>query len=97
MGGDEIPLPLSHVQSREIEVDGTFRYANTWPTAIDLTASGAVELDRLVNHRFGLDQVERAWTASARDDTTVKTAVLPHQYTTRAIRGQQRCARPTRC
>ncbi|HTK63291.1 MAG TPA: NAD(P)-dependent alcohol dehydrogenase, partial [Pseudonocardia sp.] len=40
MGGDEIPLPLSVVQERELEVTGTFRYANTWPTAIALVASG---------------------------------------------------------
>lgn len=39
MGGDEIPLPLAHVQRHVIEVTGTFRYANTWPTAIALAAS----------------------------------------------------------
>ncbi|GAB3301802.1 NAD(P)-dependent alcohol dehydrogenase [Parasphingorhabdus pacifica] len=79
MGGDEIPLPLGHVQSREIEVTGTFRYANTWPTAIALATSGTVDLDRLVTHRFGLDQVERALTESARDDTVVKSIVLPYE------------------
>ncbi|RCW40990.1 L-iditol 2-dehydrogenase [Halopolyspora algeriensis] len=79
MGGDEIPLPLSHVQSREIELTGTFRYANTWPTAIDLAASGTVDLDRLVTHRFGLEEVERALTVSAREDTAVKAIVLPHE------------------
>ena len=40
MGGDEIPLPFSAVQGRELEVTGTFRYANTWPTAIALVAAG---------------------------------------------------------
>ena len=38
MGGDELPLPLATVQNREIEVTGTFRYANTWPTAIALVS-----------------------------------------------------------
>src|SRR2546423_3278599 len=36
MGGDEIPLPLSRAQNRELRITGTFRYANTWPTAIAL-------------------------------------------------------------
>jgi L-iditol 2-dehydrogenase len=29
MGGDEIPLPVAHVQTREVEVTGTFRYVKT--------------------------------------------------------------------
>jgi L-iditol 2-dehydrogenase len=78
MGGEEIPLPLAHVQGFEIEVTGTFRYANTWPTAIALASSGAVDLDRLITHRFDLHEVEEALTVSARDDTAVKAVVTPH-------------------
>jgi L-iditol 2-dehydrogenase len=77
MGGDEIPLPLSHVQNFEIEVTGTFRYANTWPTAIDLAAGGEVDLDRLVTHRFGLDEVEQALTIGRRDPSVIKAVVRP--------------------
>nr|WP_244515413.1 NAD(P)-dependent alcohol dehydrogenase [Actinopolyspora xinjiangensis] len=79
LGGDELTLPISHVQTREIELTGTFRYANTWPTAIALAASGAVELDRLVTHRFGLDRVPEALTLSARDDTAIKAVVRPQE------------------
>ena len=53
MGGDEIPLPLAVVQERELELTGTFRYANTWPTAIALVESGRVDLDRLVTGTYG--------------------------------------------
>ncbi len=42
MGGDEVTLPLSVIQERELVVTGTFRYANTWPTAIGLVAAGVV-------------------------------------------------------
>lgn len=79
MGGDEIPLPLSHVQSHEIHVTGTFRYANTWPTAIALAGSGEVELDRLVTHRFGLADVEQALTVAARDEHAIKPVVRPNE------------------
>lgn len=78
MGGDEVPLPLSHVQENEIEVTGTFRYANTWPTAIALAASGRVDLDRLVSGRFGLDDVGGALTHGADDPHAVKPVVLPN-------------------
>ena len=77
MGGDEIPLPLAHVQNFEIEVTGTFRYANTWPTAIALAAGREVDLDRLVTHRFSLDDVEQALTIAAKDDSVIKAVVVP--------------------
>jgi L-iditol 2-dehydrogenase len=78
MGGDEVPLPLSVVQERELELTGTFRYANTWPTAIALVASGRIDLDRLVTGTYRLDQAEEALTAGRRDEGTVKVVVHPH-------------------
>jgi L-iditol 2-dehydrogenase len=75
MGGDELALPLSVVQERE--VTGTFRYANTWPTAIALVASGRVDLDRLVTGTYRLDQAEEALTAARQDPASVKAVVRP--------------------
>ena len=77
MGGDEVRLPLSYVQDRELVVTGAFRYANTWPTAIELVASGRVDLDSMVTGHFGLSEVERALTASRSDPTAVKVMVRP--------------------
>jgi L-iditol 2-dehydrogenase len=77
MGGDELPLPLSVVQERELEVTGTFRYANTWPTAIALVAAGRIDLDRLVTGTYGLDQAADALTAGRRDPRSVKVVVHP--------------------
>lgn len=72
-----VPLPMSVVQTREIELTGTFRYANTYPAAIELAASGAVDLDGLVTGHYRLDQVAEALTAGARDRASVKPVVLP--------------------
>ena len=77
MGGDELALPLSVVQERELEVTGTFRYANTWPTAIALVAAGRVDLDRLVTGTYGLDRAADALTAGRRDPQSVKVVVHP--------------------
>ena len=77
MGGDEVRLPLSYVQDRELVVTGAFRYANTWPTAIGLAASGRVDLDAMVTGHFGLSEVESALTASRSDPTAVKVMVRP--------------------
>ncbi len=77
MGGDEVTLPLSHLQDRELVVTGAFRYANTWPTAIALVAAGRVDLDSLVTGHYGLDEVEKAITAARRDPSTIKPIVRP--------------------
>jgi L-iditol 2-dehydrogenase len=77
MGGSELPLPLSVVQERELEVTGTFRYANTWPTAIALVAAGRVDLDRLVTGVYSLEQADQALQANRLDETSVKAVVRP--------------------
>jgi L-iditol 2-dehydrogenase len=77
MGADELPLPLSVVQERELEVTGTFRYAGTWPVAIALVAAGRVDLERLVTGTYALQQAEQALTAGRRDPDSVKVVVHP--------------------
>ncbi|OLB91181.1 MAG: NAD(P)-dependent alcohol dehydrogenase [Actinobacteria bacterium 13_2_20CM_2_66_6] len=76
MGADELRLPLGVIQQRELIITGTFRYANTWPTAIALAASGRVDLDELVTGEFSLAEVEQALTAG-RDPRSVKAVVRP--------------------
>ncbi len=79
MGDDGLPLPLTHLQSREIEITGTFRYANTWPTAIALAASGRVDVDCLVTGRFALADTEAALLAAERDPLAVKSVIIPQR------------------
>jgi L-iditol 2-dehydrogenase len=78
MGGDEIALPLAHVQNRELQLTGSFRYANTWPAAIALASSGRVDLDAMVTGHFTLAEVELALTAAARDPVAIKSVVRPN-------------------
>jgi L-iditol 2-dehydrogenase len=77
MGGDEMALPVSRIQERELTVTGTFRYAYTWPAAIALAASGRVQLDQLVTGYYGLHEVREALTAARTDPHAVKPIVRP--------------------
>lgn len=76
LGNDDLELPVSFLQNREIWLSGVFRYANTWPLAIDLVSSGRVDLDRLVTARFGLAEAEQALT-SGREPGQLKAIVYP--------------------
>ncbi len=49
-------VPLSLLQSRELWLTGTFRYAGTYPAAIALATAGRVDLDAIVTGRFGLER-----------------------------------------
>jgi L-iditol 2-dehydrogenase len=77
MGGEDYPMPMSVVQERELVVTGTFRYAHTWPTAIALVASGAIQLDELVTSHHGIEQVHDALTAARQDPRSMKPVVHP--------------------
>lgn len=77
MGADEMLLPISHIQAKEISVTGIFRYTDSWPTAIHLVSSGLVELDSLVTGKFGLDEVQTAFDTD-KDPTSLKSVVYPN-------------------
>lgn len=76
LGEDDMVLPVSFITANEIVVTGVFRYHQTWPTAIELVASGAVDLDALVTATFGLDEVPAALEVNA-TPTSMKHIVRP--------------------
>ncbi len=76
-GSHDVALPLMRLQVYELQVSGLFRYANTWPMAIELVASGRIDLDRLVTGHYGLDQTEEALTVGMRDPASIKPIVSP--------------------
>ena len=78
MGPDEDGVvPLSLIQNRELWLTGTFRYANTYPTAIALAASDRVDLEAIITSHYGLDDAEAALRAGREDPTAVKVMVMP--------------------
>lgn len=76
MGDDDMSLPVGTITAREISVTGIFRYTNTWPTAIGLVASGAIDLDPLVTGHYGLDDVEQAILVD-NEPQTLKSVITP--------------------
>lgn len=76
MGADEMRLPVGVLQNHELVLTSVFRYANTWPTAIELVRSGRVELDGMVTARFPLDRAEEALRVSTAPEQ-LKVLVKP--------------------
>ncbi|MGF3056853.1 NAD(P)-dependent alcohol dehydrogenase [Microbacterium sp. YY-01] len=78
MGLPELSLPITTIQNNELVVTGVFRYANTWPAAIALAATGRVDLDSMVTGTFALDQAQQALESTA-DENTIKSIVEPQR------------------
>ncbi|KAI0659820.1 GroES-like protein [Cubamyces menziesii] len=71
MGSRNVTLPLSAAATREVDIHGSFRYAHTYPTALALLASGKLPgIEKIITHRFSLQDTARAFEllARGRDD-----------------------------
>ncbi len=77
MGAATMELPVALIQIKELVVTGTFRYANCYPAAIALAASGLVDLDGLVTGQYGLADAVEALQVAKKDPTTLKPMVYP--------------------
>lgn len=72
---EEGVVPLAFLQNNEVWLTGTFRFANTYPTAIGLAASHRVNVGAMITGCFSLDDVEEAILAGRRDPGNVKSVV----------------------
>jgi L-iditol 2-dehydrogenase len=68
-------IPLGFLQRYEIDLVTAFRYANAFPTAIQLASTGAVDLQSIITARFPLANAAAALTAPVSDPTNLKVLI----------------------
>jgi len=69
-------LNFFSVVRRELSIVGSMIYQGEFPEAVRLLSSGAVRTERLLTHRFPLDEIQAAFAAHRAPDS-IKVAVVP--------------------
>jgi len=64
MGKPEMTLPLASALIREVDIKGVFRYVNDYATALDLVASGKVNVKPLITHNYKMEDTLKAFHTS---------------------------------
>jgi L-iditol 2-dehydrogenase len=76
MASDTAEVPFLKLQAKEALVTGVFRYANRFKTAVSLLASGRIDTNPLITHRFRFPDVAEAVQFAAQNrDRALKTLV----------------------
>lgn len=72
MGKPDMKLPVLDAACREVDIKGIFRFANTYQRAIDLVASGVINTEFMITHRFSMNEAVRAFE-TALDSASTKS------------------------
>ncbi|CAM4156886.1 NAD(P)-dependent alcohol dehydrogenase [Paenibacillus alkaliterrae] len=76
---DAIPINISALVDAELDVYGVFRYANTYPMAIQALSGRKNGVTKVITHAFSLDEIEQAVeTARTQKETSTKIMIYPN-------------------
>ncbi|KAI7880933.1 GroES-like protein [Lichtheimia hyalospora FSU 10163] len=65
VGKNDQTLPVNNFAMREVDIKGLFRYHHTYPRAIALMASGKLDVDHLITHKYDLMDAINAFKTAA--------------------------------
>ena len=76
VGKNEMKIPFMRLSTQEIDLQWQYRYSNAWPRAIRLVQDGVIKLEKLVTHRFGIEDAIKAFqTAADRKTGAIKVQI----------------------
>lgn len=72
---DEVNLPLNKIMTKELQVLGSFRFANVFGLIIDLVKGGRLQVQHLISRVVPFDQLPEAFSALERGEDLIKVQV----------------------
>ncbi|NOU94056.1 alcohol dehydrogenase catalytic domain-containing protein [Paenibacillus sp. LMG 31456] len=75
---EQIPMDMNLLIDSELDVYGVFRYANTYPAAIQALKNSDIDLRHTITHKFALEDIQKAIdVATTQKDKSIKVMVYP--------------------
>jgi L-iditol 2-dehydrogenase len=75
----EVPMDMGQFIDGEIDAYGVFRYANTYPAAIQALQHSSLEIEKIVTHRFSLTDIQQALEVARKEkETSIKVMIYPN-------------------
>jgi len=74
LGGD-MTLPMMQLTAKEIDLRGSFRFHEEFKTAVELMASGLINVKPLITHTFKLNDAESAFKVANDRSVAMKTQI----------------------
>jgi L-iditol 2-dehydrogenase len=85
VGKNEMTVPFMRLSTWEIDLQYQYRYSNQWPKAIRLVKNGVIDLQKLVTHRFAIDDALKAFeTASNPKTGAIKVQIMSSEEEVKA-------------
>lgn len=91
VGKNEMNIPFMRLSTQEIDLQYQYRYSNTWPRAIRLVQNGVIDLQKLVTHRFALEDALKAFETAANPKTgAIKVQIMSSEEDVKAASAGQK-------
>ncbi|MFB5662376.1 NAD(P)-dependent alcohol dehydrogenase [Alteribacillus sp. HJP-4] len=75
---NEVPIDMLHLVDSEFDVFGVFRYANTYPKAIQGLDNPLVDVKKVITHSFSLENINQALeVATTQKNSSIKIMIYP--------------------
>ncbi|MBD0381337.1 NAD(P)-dependent alcohol dehydrogenase [Paenibacillus sedimenti] len=75
---DAIPLDIPTLVDSELDVYGIFRYANTYPAAIQALNKANQDIRHVITHKYSLNEIKEAVeVARTQKETSIKVMIYP--------------------
>ena len=75
-GGRKAAINVDHLVTYDLEVHGSLGSPGVWESTLKLLETGKVRTEPLISHRFGLEQMEQAFSLIEQKDPSIVKIVL---------------------
>jgi L-iditol 2-dehydrogenase len=72
----EVPVSVTEIIFKELDLRGVQRYANVWQEGIKLVSSGRIDVKKLITHKFTFDKIGDAFERAEKGIDSVKVQVI---------------------